>query len=150
MKPGPNGISHDTARNIRRLAKENREIPTDAEARLWRHLRDRRLSGHTFKRQHKIIRYIVDFVCLEQMLVVELDGDQHGFPDQMAWDAERTAILNDFGFRVLRFQNTEALRETESVLEVILGALENSDGKRCLDDAPSPQPSPPHGGEGDH
>ena len=125
MKRSPNGMSHDAARNIRRLAKEGRKTPTDAEARLWRHLRDRRLNGHKFKRQHKIVRYIVDFVCLERNLIVELDGGQHNFPDQAAQDAERTAMLNRFGYRVLRFWNTEALRETESVLEVILEALEN-------------------------
>jgi len=124
-------MSHDAARNIRRLAKEGRKTPTDAEARLWRHLRDRRLNGHKFKRQHKIVRYIVDFVCLERNLIVELDGGQHNFPDQAAQDAERTATLNRFGYRVLRFWNTDALQETESVLETILEALENqSDGGR--------------------
>ena len=151
MKPGSDDISHDTARAIRRLAKENRKNPTDAEVKLWRHLRDRRLSGHKFKRQHKIARYIVDFVCLEQKLIVELDGGQHTFPDYAARDMERTAALNGLGFRVLRFWNSEALRETESVLEVIFEAL-GGDAEVCRPsgNAPSPRPSPPHGGEGDH
>jgi very-short-patch-repair endonuclease len=103
------------------VARKLRVNFTDAEARLWRHLRDRRLAGAKFRRQFPIGPYVADFVCVEAMLIVEADGGQHA--EQVECDAARTAFLERSGYRVLRFWNDEVLRETDGVLTVIAGAL---------------------------
>ena len=101
---------------------------TDAEKRLWRALRNRQLAGSKFRRQHPIPPYIVDFVCLEARLIVELDGGQHA--EALPYDAARTTYLERLGYKVLRSWNNEVLGNTEMVLEAILSEL------------PSPRPSP--------
>ncbi|HEV8695680.1 MAG TPA: DUF559 domain-containing protein [Lysobacter sp.] len=101
-------------------AKELRRAMTDAELKLWRHLRDRRTLGWKFRRQHPIGPFIVDFVCLEIGVIVEADGGQHGETDR---DACRDCYLSDRGFHVLRFWNHEILCETDVVLDRILVVL---------------------------
>jgi very-short-patch-repair endonuclease len=81
----------------------------------------RQLEGHKFRRQQLLGAYIVDLVCLERKLIIEVDGGQHG--EQVVSDAERTAWLEAQGFRVLRFWNHDVLRDIEVVKEVIRGAL---------------------------
>jgi len=98
-----------------RFARQLRRESTDAERPLWFHLRDRRL-GVKFRRQLPVGPFIVDFLSVEAMLIVELDGSQHD--DDI--DAGRTRFLKRRGYRVLRFWNHDALVRTESVLEVIL------------------------------
>ncbi|WP_367608244.1 endonuclease domain-containing protein [Legionella sp. W05-934-2] len=100
----------------RRLRKNS----TDTERHLWYHLRANRL-GFKFKRQVPIGRYIVDFICIEKRVIIEVDGGQH--LDNQAYDIERTAWLNTHGYKVLRFWNNEILQETASVLEVIMNIL---------------------------
>lgn len=112
------------------LAKSLRRAQTDAEKLLWSRLRDRQLSGYKFRRQLPIGRYIVDFVCVERGLIVELDGGQHA--SQSAGDEKRSGDLAAQGFRVLRFWNDQVLKKTNAVLERIQQHL--------ID--PSPQPSP--------
>lgn len=97
-------------------ARGLRQSMTDAEQKLWYHLRNRHLSDHKFRRQHEIDHDIVDFVCPDAMLVVELDGGQHA--EQQEYDDHRTTHLQAKGYRVLRFWNNEALMKIESVLEV--------------------------------
>jgi len=94
---------------------------TDAERYLWKHLRQRQLAGHRFRRQMPIGSYIVDFVCLERRLIVEIDGGQH--QEQQAYDGRRDGWLVEQGFRVLRFWNNEVLSQTEGVLMRILEGL---------------------------
>ncbi len=118
------GAERDGARDLRAFAKANRLTPTPADRKLWRLLRDRRLEGYKFRRQHQIADYIADFVCLEKKLVIELDGEYHGAPEQGELDTKRTAALNASGFRVLRFWNHQVLREGESVWRAILYVLE--------------------------
>jgi len=113
--------------------KTLRKNLTDAERWLWQRLRNRELSGWKFRRQHSIGPYIVDFVCIEKRLVIELDGGQHA--ENLESDAKRSEYLKEKGYRILRFWNNDVLREGESVLNVILSCLEK--------DAPSPIPSPP-------
>ena len=117
-------------------ARALRTDATSAEQLLWRHLRNRQLAGHKFRRQHPMGPYILDFVCLEQGLVVELDGGQHALPSDMAHDARRTGWLRGQGLRVLRFWNNEVLQQTGEVLEQVLRALELP---------PHPDPLPPAG-----
>ena len=105
-------------------ARRLRFDSTDAERRLWYLLRGRRLEGFKFRRQFAIGRYVVDFVCLEHNLIIELDGGQHS--ERTRQDEERTRSLTERGFRVRRFWNDEVLAETEGVLTVILGELRGS------------------------
>ena len=99
-----------------RHARSLRRNSTDAEARLWGFLRKRGLGGLKFRRQATIGYQVVDFLCAEKRLVVELDGGQHS-PER---DAARTAKLNAAGYRVIRFWNNDALGNTDAVLEAIL------------------------------
>ncbi len=105
---------------LRQRAKNLRKQSTDTERHLWYNLRANRL-GFKFKRQVPIGTYIVDFVCMEKRLIVELDGGQHF--DNQNYDMERTAWLNARGFKVLRFWNNDALQQTATVMDVIMQAL---------------------------
>ncbi len=98
--------------------KQMRSNPTPAEKILWDALRAHR-SGLKFRRQHIIDRFIVDFVCLSKMLVVEVDGDIHDLKPEE--DKSRTAILNDLGFKVIRFRNEEVIGDTAGVVTKIIG-----------------------------
>ena len=98
------------------FAKSLRQCLTDAEQRVWLQLRAHRLCGAKFKRQQPLGPYIVDFVCFESRLVIEIDGGQHL---DSADDRVRDAWLGARGFRVLRFWNHEVLNDLPAVLEVI-------------------------------
>lgn len=116
-----------TNQNILRpkLQRRLRNNMTDAEQRLWRFLRRKQISGFKFRRQHPFGDYIIDFVCLEAMLAVEVDGSQHNA--RQAEDAARTEYLKHAGFRVLRFWNNEVMSEIDSVMAVIWRALQEID-----------------------
>jgi len=100
-----------------KLQRTLRNNLSDAEHALWRLLRGRQIRSLKFRRQHLFGDYILDFVCLENKLVIEVDGGQHG--QQAAYDENRTRKLQAAGFRVLRFWNNEVLNEKESVREKI-------------------------------
>ena len=104
-------------------ARQLRKNFTDAEQILWRTVRSRQLGGHKFRRQQPVGRYMVDFVCLEASLVIEVDGGQHAEIRQAAYDDERTAWLRQQGFQVLRFWDHEVLRQLEGVKKAISKAL---------------------------
>jgi very-short-patch-repair endonuclease len=105
----------------RARAKVMRREPTEAEKRFWWEVKDRRLYGHKFRRQRAIGPFIVDFVCLERHLVVEIDGGQH--LEAADYDAQRSAILEAHGFRVVRFWNSEVLMNMEGVIDAVLAEL---------------------------
>jgi very-short-patch-repair endonuclease len=107
---------------IRTRARELRNNPTDAERALWRQLRFWQLEGYKYRRQQPIGRYVVDFVCLEKRVVVEVDGGQHS--DKV--DEERDNWLRDQGFVVLRFWNNDVLRTADAVRGVILKNLQST------------------------
>lgn len=109
---------------ITRRARKMRRAPTDAEQRLWYFLRNRQLGGYKFRRQHPLGHYIVDFICIKARLIVELDGGQHAEVKQRRRDEARTRYFESRGFRVMRFWNHDVLKNTESVLEAILDALD--------------------------
>jgi very-short-patch-repair endonuclease len=94
-----------------------------AEKKLWRRLRELRSQGYHFRRQAPVEGFIVDFACLAQKLVIEVDGHQHWQPRERQRDAERDAHLCWKGFRVLRFTNADVMRNEEAVLLAILAAL---------------------------
>jgi very-short-patch-repair endonuclease len=107
---------------VRQRARELRQPQTQAEAILWRQLRDRRLKGLKFRRQHPIGRFIVDFCYPKHKLVVEIDGDTHA--TQTEYDAARAEWLEMQGYRVIRFTNQEVYRQLPAVLEAILAACQ--------------------------
>src|SRR5215510_2346317 len=102
-------------------AKRLRRHQTDAERILWFRLRGRRLAGWKFKRQVPIDCFIVDFVCADAKLIVELDGSQHAV--RTLQDEERTKTLEAMGYLVLRFWNNELMSNLDGVLEEILNTL---------------------------
>lgn len=122
-----------TSRRIRsaRLAQRLRASMTDAERKLWSALRNRGMRGWRFRRQHPFGDYILDFVCLEAGLVIEVDGSQH--MDSLEYDRVRTSRLEAAGLRVLRFWNDEVLASFDLVCERIWQEL-SADCTRHLDD----------------
>ena len=118
-------------------AKTLRRTQTDAEQKLWYHLRAHRFMGRKFKRQKPIGRYVVDFVCLEAKLIIELDGGQHA--ENVEYDYVRDSWLRGEGYVVLRFWNNELMNEMEGVLERIRLTLSN---EAVSAETLSPGPSP--------
>ena len=103
---------------IKQRAKELRKTLTVAENKLQSRLRAKRIDAK-FRRQEPIGNYIVDFVCIEKGLIVEIDGSQHCLEKTRKYDKERDANLKELGFKILRFSNLDVLRSVESVLSVI-------------------------------
>jgi very-short-patch-repair endonuclease len=109
-----------TAKRIREFARKMRREPTDAEAAMWRLLRDRRLAPFKFRRQVPFQTFILDFVCFERRIVIEIDGSQHALSGR---DTAREAVLIAEGFRIARYWNNDVLLKATSVLEDILAKL---------------------------
>jgi very-short-patch-repair endonuclease len=101
-----------------------RREATQAERSVWRILRRKQVAGLKFRRQAVMGRYIVDFVCHERRLIIEVDGGQHALRQR---DVVRTAWLESQGYRVLRFWNNEVIENLEGVRVLIFSALEDSD-----------------------
>jgi very-short-patch-repair endonuclease len=108
--------------DLKGRARGMRNQATPAEAKLWECLRGNQL-GVKFRRQHSIDRYIVDFICLSNNLIVELDGAGHLAPDQADYDRGRSALLAELGYRILQFSNDQALNQTETILATIKASL---------------------------
>jgi very-short-patch-repair endonuclease len=101
-------------------ARDLRQRRTEAERKIWERLRDRRLFGFKFVRQEQIGPFFADFACREANLVIELDGSQHA---GSAYDERRTEVIEEHGYRVIRFWNSDALRNTDNVLQLIADQL---------------------------
>ena len=154
--PDPSPLAGEGAERRRREAGEGafaattdrartlRSRLTDAERKLWYALRDRRFAGVKFRRQVPVGPYVADFLCYEARLVIEVDGGQHA---ESANDRRRDRWFAGNAFRVLRFWNNDVLKQTNSVLEIIMAALNN-----CEPASPSPgalrAPPSPRRGEG--
>jgi very-short-patch-repair endonuclease len=119
-------------RQISPHAARLRRERTDAEDRFWQAVRNRQLDGFKFRFQHTIGGCVADFVCLEAMLVVEIDGGQH----TQEKGAKRTAFLEARGFKVLRFWNNDVLTNLDGVATVVHAALLERSRR------PSPNPLP--------
>ena len=122
------------ANEIARALRRNR---TRAEQVLWKQLRDLKRHGWKFRQQVPIDRYIVDFACLSQRLIIEVDGATHSTNEELERDRMREAFLIEQEFRVLRFWNRDVFDNMRGVLDSIVAALES----------PTPNPSPQGGGE---
>ena len=107
--------------SLKKLSRKLRGDQTDAEKKLWRHLRKEQLNGIKFRRQVPIDDFIADFVSFEKRLIIELDGGQHA--EILEYDEKRTKILESNGFLVLRFWNNEVLKNIEGVLITILDTV---------------------------
>jgi very-short-patch-repair endonuclease len=129
------------SKRLRGRAKALRQDMTDAERILWHAVRAHRLNGMAFRRQAPIGPYVVDSVCHAAKLVVELDGGQHFEPKQMAHDARRRGYLAEQGYRVLRFNNLEVIKNKSGVVETIAAAVRTAA-------FPLLNPPPPQAGEG--
>lgn len=103
---------------LKNNARENRKNPTFEENYVWNFLRNKQL-GVSFRRQHVIGEFIVDFVCLSKKIIIEIDGKYHQQEEQMEYDIMRTERLSKYGFRVIRFSNEEILTNIERVLDII-------------------------------
>jgi len=106
---------------LKHRSKKLRRNDTVGETALWNILRNRKLSRFKFRRQHVIEPYIVDFVCLRKKLIIELDGEHHD--NQVDYDTRRSAFLNNAGYRVMRFTNSELFNRYEMLLDEILKNL---------------------------
>jgi very-short-patch-repair endonuclease len=117
----PVGAHHrPAAKRIRTYARDMRRAATDAEAAMWHLLRDRRFSQVNFRRQVPFQNYILDFVCFERRLIIEIDGSQHLDSNR---DDRRNAVLASEGFQVLRYWNNDVLRRRDAVLEDLFAKL---------------------------
>ena len=100
-------------------ARMLRKNSTIQEKRLWNLLKNRQFHNLRFKRQVPIGNYIIDFLCPEIKLVIELDGGQHNEPENIEYDTERTEFLETKGYMVLRFWNNDVYKNINGVLEEI-------------------------------
>jgi len=112
-------LSKNASPTIYERAKALRKNMTKAEKILWQKIRDGKLSGLKFRRQHPIHLYILDFYCHEQKLGIELDGQYHNNPDVAEKDANRTYELEELGIQIIRFTNDEVINNTNLVVEKI-------------------------------
>ncbi|HYD45896.1 MAG TPA: DUF559 domain-containing protein [Phenylobacterium sp.] len=135
-------------------ARELRKTLTPYEARLWIRLRQLRRQGFHIRRQAPFRGYILDFVCFDRRVVIELDGGGHADNRQRAYDAVRDATLRRHGFRVMRFWNHELAEDIGDVMIAICGALSAAPTRAASRPPPSPRgggrtsalPSPSWGG----
>jgi very-short-patch-repair endonuclease len=132
-------VKDDNPRS-RRFARRMRREPTPAEEALWTVLRNRRLAGFKFRRQHPLGKYLIDCYCPAARLVIELDGDSHATDEAKRYDAERTQYLEARGVLVLRFWNTQVAEDRDAVLDRIAEA--------CVARA-KPRPGRKESGNGD-
>ncbi len=110
---------------LKEFVAKHRSQPTEAENILWQELRGKKLGQYKFRRQHIIGSYIADFICLKKNLIIEVDGLIHQLPENLQSDEERTSWLNDKGFEVIRFTNSEVLNNLDSVKHSILQKLQS-------------------------
>jgi very-short-patch-repair endonuclease len=129
-------VSEDFRPIMRERARELRSHMTPAEVLLWSRIKNDQLDGLRFRRQKVIGPYVADFTCPALSLVVEVDGDTHADPEQIRKDKERTAYFEEFGLRVVRFENSDVLKNIDGVLIELLRL------SRELRTDPSPPPSP--------
>ena len=106
-----------------RIAGDLRKSMTPAEKVLWGRLRNRKIKGYRFRRQHPIKDFIVDFFCYDAMLVIEVDGEVHDESHQNERDEQRTTILKRLGIKEVRFTNQQVTNRTNEVINIIEEAL---------------------------
>jgi chorismate synthase len=139
--PGYLTTSADNYHFLKDFAKQNRKNATEAEDKLWQEVRNRKIDGLKFRRQHPIAGFIPDFVCLEQKLIVEIDGGYHDKRDQTRYDEARSEWLKEHSYFLIRFSNEEVLQQIDSVLKKIretLSSKTKGNTKQSEPGSPSP------------
>ena len=117
-------------KTLRKFAHENRYQATKAEACLWKYaLRAKRMKGYTFNRQRPVLNYIADFMCKELKLVIEVDGYSHTLDEVIRKDKIRQMNIEEAGFTVIRFTDSEVLKGIENVKRAIEQTMEKLEGK---------------------
>jgi len=106
---------------LKQRSRELRKNLTDAEQKIWHKLRNKQIHGNKFRRQFILGNYIVDFICLDKRLIIEVNGGQH--MENVNYDSQRDEWLKKQNFKVLRFWNNQVLNEIDSILEVIVNNL---------------------------
>ena len=119
---------------LRERRRALRANSTPAEQKMWRIVRDRRLGGFKFRRQHGIGPFVLDFYCSEVKLAVELNGSVHDNPARAEYDGERQEYLAALGLRVVRFSNGEVLREPNRIAESLMMILSQESDLEHSDD----------------
>ena len=135
VQPEKGGLG---VRRIVAVARKLRRTSTDVERKLWHRIRDKQVEDFRFRRQRPIGKYIVDFICLDAKLIIELDGGQHA--DSVVLDEKRTVFLESLGYQVIRFWNNEVIENMDGVLARIQEEL--------LRARANPTPALPLAGEG--
>ncbi|HYI27036.1 MAG TPA: endonuclease domain-containing protein [Bradyrhizobium sp.] len=143
----PQRTQRSTDRRVPR-ARVLRRDATEAEKKLWQHLRQPPFKQHHFRRQATIGPYFADFASHQLKLVVEVDGGQHA---ESAADERRTSYLASAGYRVLRFWNNDVIENMPGVLQAIDATVDaaRTNGSESADRPPTPDPSPPQAGGGE-
>ncbi len=139
-QPGYITNTEDQWRILSDFAKQNRKNATEAEDKLWQEVRNRKIDGFKFRRQHPIAGFIPDFVCLEQKLIIEIDGEYHNTKDQQQYDIARTEWLKEHNYSFLRFTNEQVLNEMPVVFQKIKEVLHNSKAASKVSESDSPSP----------
>jgi len=119
----PKGKKIFNKKELKPRRKTLRNNSTYAEIFFWQQVKKGQLEGRKIRRQASIGNYIVDFYCPEEKLVIELDGEVHFNEEAKKYDARRTKFLESLGLKVIRFENNEALKNTEYVLNQIKGCF---------------------------
>src|SRR5690606_5533328 len=128
---------YETARDstynlLKELKKDKIDNFTQAESVLWEQLKGKKLEEFKFRRQHIIDQSIADFVCLERMLVIEVDGGYHNQLEVIEADKIRTEHLEELGYKVIRFTNEQVIGDIENVLQSILEELKSRPSQKVL------------------
>jgi very-short-patch-repair endonuclease len=117
-------------KNLQPFANQNRKQMTKAEACLWKYALKAKQMGYTFNRQRPVLNYIADFMCKELKLIIEVDGYTHLFEDIIKNDKVRQQNIENAGFKVIRFNDEEVLKEIDRTRDVILKAIEELKTKK--------------------
>lgn len=126
-------------KNLKRLAIANRKNMTKSAACMWKYvLGQKQMLGYQFRRERPILNYIVDFVCFEIMLVVEVDGLSHEIEENISRDIQRDKVLAEIGFTTLRYSSWEILNRIPNVAESIAAWIESSQADRQLSNRSTP------------
>lgn len=123
MEKYNDNLHKDANPKLYEFGRSLRKQMTEAENKLWEHLRSKKLNGLKYRRQHPLHNYIADFYCHEKKLVIEIDGAVHTTADNAEYDKGRTYELQELGVTVIRFWNDEVINDLEGVLEKIEKAV---------------------------
>lgn len=110
---------------LKYFRRQNRNNPTQAEKTLWKHLRKKQLAGYRFQRQYSVENYILDFYCPKARLGIEIDGGHHAEEEVSEYDKIRTINIESYNIKIIRFWNSEIIKNIQNVLETIYYYLEN-------------------------